>query len=394
MADTNHSSVVDVVVDGLHDLLVAPSDNLLQEWTNGPFAATLETDSTFRGSDVPVDEYIDLLRALEAGPVGQEGLPAMVQRLRRLYFSFYTLRYKKHTSAFFDLMMNPVTDYAQPPLTTAHVTQAQLDRLFATAAVTTTLGSKVSPSHLWALADIAVNGVNLGMLALQGLSFSTSYQAMATWMGDIANAVRRYELALPKLAQANRTPAGRRALMLEHVAGTVSKGDLFGDFDGIAIGNHWARSPRSFTVSSFLQDYYDNETLSFDLAANLGRPSAAYRFHYFLKYADPPVGGAALDSTPFVPTFNKAAALPLMREITAKATDDMLNVVRIGVVMSDQGLKFLFSDDSDVARLRKPTEERLTNLDGLDAFQWLCDEFCRFIDEGVRTGDSRWPPAP
>jgi hypothetical protein len=46
------------------------------------------------------------------------------------------------------------------------------------------------------------------------------------------------------------------------------------------------------------------------------------------------------------------------------------------------------------ARLRQPVEERLAALDGTEDFHWVSDEFCRFIDAGVRTGDAPWPPAP
>jgi hypothetical protein len=68
--------------------------------------------------------------------------------------------------------------------------------------------------------------------------------------------------------------------LAELVAGRVSKGHLHGDLDGAPLGNHWARSPHAFTISSFLQKYYESEAMSFDLASRLGRPSAAYRFQY------------------------------------------------------------------------------------------------------------------
>jgi len=86
MSDENKSRL-DVELEKLRDQLVQTSENWLQAWADGPFGI-------YRGSDVPIDDYIDCLRAVEAGPVGRESFGALVQRLRRLYYSFYTYKEK------------------------------------------------------------------------------------------------------------------------------------------------------------------------------------------------------------------------------------------------------------------------------------------------------------
>jgi hypothetical protein len=55
--------------------------------------------------------------------------------------------------------------------------------------------------------------------------------------------------------------------------------------------------------------------------------------------------------------------------------------------MSSQGLKVLLSEDPEMARQRQPVEERFAMLNGTADFHWISNEFCRLIDEGVRTGD-------
>ena len=395
------ASLIDTIFQDIKALLVQePPPNSLQEWPGGP-------ESIWRCKDVPVDEYIDCIRALEAGPAGAEGLPAMVQRLRRLYFSFYTYtvyapcgndpdkRQAKFVSAMLDVLTMPVkvTNYAAPPLTTAHLSQAQLNRLFETSAVVTTLGSKVGMSHLWAVADLAINGYNPVTTATSGLAPRTPVTALASWLGDLASAVLFYEQGLQKLVAENQnTRQNRIQLIADWARGKAGKGDLLGDFDGIAIGNHIARhNPNAFTLSAFLQDYYDNETLSNDLASQLGRPSAAYRFHYFLKYADPALPATGLDSDPFAVVFDKVAASTAMPGILAAACQDMM-LVRGARELPNDPVKFRFDDSFATAWL--PLEQRLDKYDGRDAFHWLCDDFCRFVDEGVSAGDAVWPSSP
>ncbi|HXN50023.1 MAG TPA: hypothetical protein VN893_25450 [Bryobacteraceae bacterium] len=394
------ASLIDTILQDLKDLLVPePPADSLQEWQGGP-------ESNWRCKDVAVDEYIDCLRALEAGPAGAEGLPAMVQRLRRLYFSVYTFtehapcgnsastRQPKFVSAMLDVLTTPVTNYAAPPLTTAHLPQAQLDRLFETSAVVTTLGSKIGMSHLWAVADLAINGSDPATTGASGLVPRTSVAALATWLGDLASAVLGYEQDLRKNLVANNqnTRQNRIQLIAGWASGKAGKGDLLGDFDGIAIGNHIARhNPNAFTLSAFLQDYYDNEALSNDLASQLGRPSAAYRFHYFLKYADPALPASGLDSDPFVAVFDKLGASNAMPGLLAAACEDMMLVYRARELSKDP-VKFLF--DGSFAAARLPLEQRLDKYDGRDAFHWLCDDFCRFVDQGVSAGDAVWPSNP
>jgi hypothetical protein len=292
----------------------------------------------------------------------------------------------------FDLMLNPRTNYAEPPLTVDHVGVDELNRLYGTGNILTVAQSKVGISHAWGGIDVAINGVNIAALAAQtAFTFSTPTSALATWLGDLGNSVRVYEARLAKLNAAGAVTAlQRRVLMVEVLNENCPKADLLGDFDGIAIGPHWARSPHAFTASAFLQEYYDNESLTPGVASQLGRPSAWYRFHYFLKYVEPRLPSGGLDSSPFVATFDKVAAKQMMRGVVASAVDDMLKVARLKATMGSGGPDFYFTDELN----RTPTEARLAALGGLDAFHWLCDEFCTFIDDGVRTGDGVWPPVP
>src|SRR4051812_49095683 len=123
---------LDMVFRVLKELLVTgPADGSLQEWPGGP-------ESVWRCEDVPLAEYIDCLHAVEAGPAGAEGVRVMVQGLRRLYFSFYTfgehspcdadtdteIRSAKLVCALLDTLTMPVMNYADPPLTTSHLTQS------------------------------------------------------------------------------------------------------------------------------------------------------------------------------------------------------------------------------------------------------------------------------
>lgn len=382
MAD---QSDIEKAKTALKTLLLGPPASAFSVWPNGPA-------SEFRKKTVPVDEYIDLIRAVEAGPAGAEGIGPMVQRLRRLYFSYFTMDKKGAVGALFDKMMNRVTVYEQPPLTTAHVTQAQLDRLYETGAIDTGAIQDSAISHVWGLADIALNGLNALAFAGQATLFATPLRALVSWLGDLASVIVRYELQLPG-HDAAQGFAGRKQLLAHWVGQKMTKGDLIGNVDGVAIASQWARTAPA-SVSSFLQDYYDHGWLDRDQASRHGRPSAAHRFHYFLRGADPPLPATGLDSSPFIATFDKTAARNAMPDWIGAATDDLTDVNRIEAVFSGEALQFLFSEGVADRRFRKSTEERLDEYGARDGFHWLCDEFCRAIDEGTRTGDCVWPPVP
>jgi hypothetical protein len=133
------------------------------------------------------------------------------------------------------------------------------------------------PGHLWG-SPTSINGSNLPALALHGLAFSTPVQTRATWLGDFGDVVPGYELAVVKLEAVNQNPEVGRESMAELIEGRRAKLTCTATSTALQSGTT-ARSPRTFTISSFLQDYYDNEAVSFGLASTLGRPTAAYRFN-------------------------------------------------------------------------------------------------------------------
>ena len=94
--------------------LLGQDGGFLLHWKDGPYVP-------FRKANVSHDLYLDAIRALEAGPVGLEGLPVLVQRMRRMAFSIFTYEHKGVGALLFDLMLNPRTNYAEPPLTVDHV---------------------------------------------------------------------------------------------------------------------------------------------------------------------------------------------------------------------------------------------------------------------------------
>lgn len=373
----------------LRDFIIGIDGNeAARGWQNGP-------RSRLRGKPATVGEYIQWLRALETGPLGRrESSAALVQRLRRLCYSIWTAHLfvdssgnKSNTPWVFDVVTQRVTDYARPPLTTDDLGQDALDGLFGTSVIVTGTGVRVSASHLWAAIDLILNGVSLEALLAKGVPFllQGTVVSNASWLGDLAIPAKAYALFVEDTD--DPTPAGRRSLMQLLINDKCAKRDLLGDLDGIAVGRHWARHP-GFGIASFLEAYYASD-VGTPHPEQLGRPSAAHRFHHFLNEAEPqlPIGGRGSD--PLIVTFDKQAARDAMRAHLARATDDAMITGRLEL-LTTAPLDFVFRQGP----VMQPIEEQLGALGALDQFHWLCDEFCRFLDEGVRTGDGAWPDGP
>jgi hypothetical protein len=380
-------SALDQIFETLRQFLVRePVEGSLQFWPGGP-------EAVLRSEDIDINHYIDCIRELEAGPVGAQGIRVLVQRMRRLYFSVYTMKVDKgkpFVGVLLDMLAMPMMNLSDPPLTTAHLSQESLDTLYKTSAATT-LVSKVAISHVWTALDIALNGVNPAAAAAEGLILKSPIPALATWLGDLASAVLWFErIMLPDLPTGDSQQARRARLqaMVNSIRKKAGSGDMLGNFDGTALGLHIARSPQSFRLSDVLQEYYDNESLSMNAAAQLGRPSASHRFHYFLKHMDPQLPCSGLDSVPFVATFDKLSAMNRLPQIVEDACEDMNLVGRVRLFGRDP-LKFIFDDSS--SSIKKSITERLDRRQGLHAFHWLCDDFCRFLDSGVQFGTGGWP---
>lgn len=346
-------------------------------WQRGP-------RSRLRHTPAAVSDYVQWLRALETGPLGRrESSAALVQRLRRISYSIWTAHlFNGATPWMFDIVTQRVTDYARPPLTTDDVGQDVLDGLYGTSAIITPSGLGVSPSHIWVAIDLILNGESLEALLAKGVLLRGTVLSDASWLGDLAIPAQAYALLFEST---DGTPAGRRSLMRTLIADKAAKRDLLGDLDGIAIGRHWARHP-GFGIASFFEAYYAADVGTSN-AEQLGRPSAARRFHHFLNDAVPqlPIGGR--DSTPLGVTFDPLAARDTMRALIAAAADDVAVQGRLKLITTAP-LDFVLRQ----GQVLPPIDEQLATLDALDQFHWLSDEFCRFLDEGVRTGDGTWPP--
>ena len=367
------------VLQALRSFIIGIDGNeAARGWQKGP-------RSRLRGTSTTVGQYVQWLRALETGPLGRrESSAALVQRLRRLCYSVWTVPFFEGGTAtpwMFDVVTQRVTDYAHPPLTTDDVGQDVLDGLFGTGVIVTASGRRVAVSHLWAAGDLILNGESLEALLSKGVLLRGTVLSNATWLGDLAVPARAYaDLA----EDTDGTAAGRRALMDALIAEKCSKRDLLGDLDGIVIGRHWARHP-GFGIAAFIDAYYAAD-VGTPNAAHLGRPSAARRFHHFLRDAVPelPIGGR--DSNPLAVTFDPVAARARMRGLLAAAAADVA-VQRRLKLLAAQPLDFVFRQREQLP----PIEDELAALDAVDQFYRLSDEFCRFLEEGGRTGDGAWP---
>jgi hypothetical protein len=351
-------------------------------WQKGP-------RSTLRGNRDPVTvaKYVQWLRALETGPLGRrESSAALVQRLRRLCYSVWTVPFFDPGTAtpwMFDVVTQRVTDYARPPLTTDDVSQDVLDGLFGTGAIVTASGLRVAMFHVWAAADLILNGESVQALVSKGVLLRGTVLSNATWLGDLAIPAKAYaEL----VKSSDGTAAGRQALMDTLIRDKCAKEDLLGDLDGIVIGRHWARHP-GFGIAAFVEAYYAAD-VGTPNAAQLGRPSAARRFHHFLADAVPelPIGGR--DSNPLAVTFDPVTSRATIRGLLAAAADDMAVKQRLEL-LEDDPIDFFFRQRERLP----PIEDELAGIGATDQFYRLGDEFGRFLGEGVRTGDGTWPPA-
>lgn len=360
-----------------------------RRWSGGPTVGLRGAGSTGYAT------YAGWIRDIEAGALGQrETAPQLIQRLRRLAYSVFTVPFsdtpRNPTPWMLDLVTRAVTPAVEPPLTTDHVSQAALDGLFGTATITLPDGSTVSPAHIWASADLAVNGAS-PLAAAGGLTLATNVFNMAGWLGDLSNALDNFAHGLEgrQATEPNLSAAELRTRMRSMIGLKASKAELLGDMDGLVLGRHWSRHP-GFTLSHFFELYYKDNILLVVNPEQLGRPTAAHRFHYFLNEIDPALPISGRNSTPLVVTFDKVAARNALPAIVTMGVSDLKALSRLKLIALNP-IDFVMRDIPTLL----PIDERLgliANAPGARSeFHFLCDEFCRFLDEGVQSRVAGWP---
>jgi hypothetical protein len=356
----------------LEFLAAADGTKAKEAWEKGPTVP-------FRGQqNVPIADYIKWLKNVDASPkLAGEPAKKIVQRMRRLYFSSSTKDVKGEASSKSDELLDDVTDYTKPPLTTDLVDAATLNGLYGTQSVQTPRGVTFDPSHWWLPADLALNGTR-GATAAKALVLDTNLEALLTWCGDLGGAVNDWANLfssiefgeLPELPR--NTPANvRDQRLLGHIGEHASKGDLIGDMDGVILARHW-KNLGTFVISAEVQKYYADDSKPQGQAGALDYPNSARRFHHFFKVASPSLPGSGKSSTPLAVTVVHADLAEKLASILIDAVDDILALGTLGSTLSG---------------------ETRINHAGRASFDKLCDHLATFFETGLRTGDAAWPPA-
>ena len=257
----------------------------------------------------------------------------------------------------FDLITRPVTPRDEPPLTTDDIPQQVLDGLFGTSVITLPDGSSVSPAHVWASADLAVNGPSLESVLTQGPTISTNPLALAGWLGDLSNALNLFAFKLEaRKGQPSLNSGELRTQLSDCVREKASKAELLGDMDGLVLGRHWARHP-AFKISYTFDLYYGDDVLLTVDPHLLGRPSAAHRFHQFLNAINPQLPITGRDSDPLVVGFDLLGARNAMPDILRRGINDLQVLSQIKL-FGDNPLRWVLRDYPQL----QPIEERSANF--------------------------------
>jgi len=342
-------------------LASATGDEAKEKWPKGPTVAYRSVAS------VPVADYVLWLKAIEdSSALGGQSPKQLVQRIRRLYFSAFTVADKGETATRADALVTPVIPQSEPPLTTDHVPLAVINGLFGTSTIRAARPIEVDVGHLWIAADATLNGTTVGLADLA----NTATIPLVTWAGDLGSAFREFLRDFKRTPEAERSAAGK-AKMFEHLQGLASKEDLLGDFDAVVLSRWW-KSLDSFVLSQEIQRYYEGDDKTQAVAKLIIRPKSARRFHWFVNFA----------SDPAIPATGKAS-LPLQGPLDvtldeAEMADDMRDI--LVEATADVSKRFEFGINGDLDEV------------GRTEFNKLCTKFAEFIKLGLRDGDAPWPP--
>ena len=334
------------------------------EWPKGP------TVNYRNDHGVPVSRYAGWLLKVESSPA-LSGSSAMqvAQRIRRLYFSKFTERLKPGVGTNADKMINEVTPYADPPLTTEHVDQATLNGLYGTSTIVTARGVAVDVGHLWIPIDLALANADVQADFGEVFPLDSILEALVSWAGDIGAVANTWSQEVMQLPEASRTEAAKKQKMIDLVSGRASRDDLLGDMDGVILARYWDRvfgAPDPLVISAEFLTYYRDDAMPQAQAKLLANPNSARRFHHFLGVADPSLPANGKGSSPLQVSVVRADLAAALKPIVSNAADDLVG--------------FWYSAPNAIEAA------------GSSHFDKLCENVAKFLEAGLATGIADWPP--
>jgi hypothetical protein len=344
-------------------LAKATGDEAKEKWPKGP------TVGYRSQSKVPIADYVSWLRAVEgSSALSGQSARQLVQRIRRLYFSSFTVADKGETARKSDHIMTAVTPLEEPPLTTDHIPLAALNGLFATATIVAARANvEVDIGHWWIPADVALNGTSSGLHSMT----TTAFIPLFTWAGDLGSAAREFLRDFKRLDAAGRTDAAGKESMLRHLNGLASREDLLGDFDGVIFSKWWPTRP-SFVLSDEIERYFQRDDQAQAQAKAIIHPKSSRRFHWFVNLA----------SDPEIPASGKVALpidAPVDVTLNETAWTNTMKDLMIGAI-ADVSKRADFGVEGDLNRV------------GRRDYDKLCAKFAEFLKTGLANGIAEWPP--
>lgn len=343
------------------------------EWPLGPKA-----DLYRKADDVPIADYIAKVKQLENEPrLAGQTAAQLAQRIRRMHYSTVTEDRRKGASENMDTLIHNntyTTGFSgTPPLTTNVVDQDVIDFFWSCNTVKTARGHQIDISHVWVIVDLALAGRSVAAPLLEAAFFDTDdLYPVLSWAGDIGNVMNEYFRPQSAFGTPRASQSERIQYMQDAILTKASTADMIGDIDAINLAAIAVASGSGLVLSKMLEDYYNGDALPQAQAKALKKNCSARRFHYFIAHATPaiPANGVTTDPTKVLEvSLKKAEAIGMFKTFFTDMTDDVSSHPFIS--------------------------EATSNIDayGRDLFEQLCTHFADFLDEGLRTGNIKWPPA-
>jgi hypothetical protein len=346
-------------------------------WPLGPI-----TDSKSREHDLTT--YLRWVKEVEHA-YGSDS-QAVLQRLRRLYYSAYGGPLGEQ----FDAVIAEQGGADGVPLNSLMISFEALDGLYETGTVRTPTGDVIDVSHLLAVLDVKTAGASGRAMAAEPI-FDVRMSGVLSWTGDLAWwfvqwVEKRHELdATPSTEPATEAgppnelgggwPVADFALLNELANTKASQDDLLGDMDGTVLAEENVRrstvesvraqgrpirnrnvdTELSMPVSSLLEQYY--------FGTGVGKPARSHqRFQNFVRRASPPI--------PHTTTSTGAVVLSADAEMAIYTA--IGNTARLF-------LSRLTPDASDPLTRHQPILREIAR------------RFARFLETGLAKGNAPWP---
>lgn len=356
----------------LIDALLAQTPDAAQAaWPNGPSPIALRATA-----DVPVQQYIDWIVAVESG-LPDRAPKEIIRRVRRMHYSNFSVKLESSTSQTMDELIGGTVDNpdGEPPLTTAHVGQPVLDGLFSTSSILTAAGHKVDITHALNIMDFAANGRSLyGGLAGIGTFVLPNYEtadaelvfASLGWLGDLASVWYEWMEKRPSRTQATTLTGTERTIFEQALTDRCPLGDLLGDIDGAMLATFPGLSLQP--LSTTLASYYGGEASAGAVTAP--HMNSRQRFHHFVDRSIPEF------------THTRLAPAPLRRAVDASNTEMIVTVMK-------RLANLTWHQYSAIAEEDPATHDPI--------FLELANRFLKWLQDGLadpNCGVPAWPPAP